>query len=91
MDINYDRLPEHMRGGARRYIERGIPPGNFMQAVIRNDLFDALGRADDINRHRLYDICCFFYNDAPSGCFGSLERLSTWMKQGGLSGPAAAA
>jgi hypothetical protein len=25
----YERLPEHMRGAAQRYIERGVPPAGF--------------------------------------------------------------
>ena len=80
MDIDYELLPEHMRGAARRYIETGIPPGSFLQAVICNDLREALGRADHINAANMQDIVGFFYNEAPSQCWGSLENMKTWIQ-----------
>lgn len=90
MAIDYSRLPGHMQAGARRYVERGIPPGHFMTAVICNDLFEAVGRADDTNKHALADWARFFYNEAPRGCFGSPEHFQEWIKHGGLEGQQAA-
>lgn len=76
-----DLLPEHIRDGVQRYFEDGIPPGGFLSAVICNDLFGALGRADDINRRKLFDICCWFYNHAPRGSYGSEENMGAWMER----------
>lgn len=76
--INYSILPEHMRGGAQRWIENGIYPGSFMLAVIENNLVEAFGRADSINQNRLQDIVSFFYNEAPAGCWGSPEKAKLW-------------
>lgn len=90
MDINYDLLPEHMRDGFRRYIEVGIPGGHFMTAVLSNDLMGAFGRADDINRAMMHNICAFLYNDAPRGCYGSPEHVKDWIAGGGLAGIARA-
>lgn len=84
--INYSALPGHMQHGARLYIERGIRPGSFLTAVICNDLFTTMEKADDINRHRLLDWCSFFYNEAPSDCYGSPEKFAAWCGHGGLSG-----
>lgn len=78
-NINYDLLPEHIRNGARLYIERGISPGGFLQAVICNDLKESIARADGINIYRMFDIVSFFYNEAPSGCWGSREKMETWI------------
>lgn len=86
MDIDYSRLPGHMQDGFRLYIERGIPGGSFMTAVLSNDLMGAFGRADDINRARLFDTCAFLANHAPIGCYGSPERVKDWIKDGGLEG-----
>ena len=69
--FNYELLPEHMRDGMKRYIERGIEGGSFMTAVLCNDLMGALGKADEINRDRLWDYGNFLYNEAPSSCHGS--------------------
>ena len=78
MKVDYSLLPEHMRGGAKRWIEDGIQPGGFMMSVIANDLFGAVQLADHINKNRLQDICSFFYNEAPSGCWGSKEIAKAW-------------
>lgn len=63
------------------YIENGIEPGSFLTAVLENDLMEAFGRADDINRERLFDYCSFLYNEAPPACFGSKEKVKLWIKQ----------
>jgi hypothetical protein len=78
--INYEMLPEHCRDGMKLYIEHGIPPGSFLMAVLENNLVEAFGRADDVNINRLYDYASFLYNQAPSGCWGSKEKVSKWME-----------
>ena len=78
--INYDRLPEHIRGGVKRYIEDKIPPGDFLTAVICNNLKESFGRADETNIAHMFDIVSFFYNEAPSGCWGSKKKMNDWLK-----------
>jgi hypothetical protein len=85
MSISYELLPMHMREGFRLYIERGIPGGSFMNAVLSNDLMGAFGRADDINSAAMFNICCFIRNEAPMGCHGSAEQVHEWTKSGGLA------
>lgn len=82
--IRYDLFPDaaaHLEDGVKRYIERGIPPGDFLTAVICNDLFGAMGRADLNSRAALFDICFWFYNYAPSGCFGSSTAMDRWIEE----------
>ncbi len=86
MKINYDRLPEHMRGSTREYIERGRRVGHFLTAVLSNDLMEAFSRADDTNRNAMIDWVQFLYNDAPGPCHGSPEAVKNWMDRGGLVG-----
>ena len=86
MSIDYSKLPEHMRDGFRLYIEKGVPGGSFMTAVLSNDLRGAFGRADEINRARMFDTVAFLVNEAPIGCHGSPERVRDWIKAGGLQG-----
>jgi hypothetical protein len=74
-----------MQDGARRYVERGIPGGSFFTAVVSNDLMEAFKKADDENTAAMRDWCMWLYNEAPIGCFGSPERVSEWIKQGGMS------
>ena len=81
---DWSLIPGYMVGGLRRYIENGIEPGSFLTAVICNDLKEACGRADDTNRYRLFQYVEFFYNYAPSDCWGSPEKYAAWINQGGL-------
>ena len=83
-------IPEHMHGGILRYVLYGIPAGDFLHAVVGNDLFAALGKADDLNRARIYDYCLFFHNYAPSSCFGSHVKRDAWIAAGGVMGKQAA-
>ena len=90
MTIRYHDLPEHMRDGMRLYIERGIAPGSFLRAVLSNDLMGAMGRADDVNLKALPAYGRFLYNEAPSLCFGSPEKVADWIKRGGMNAVEAA-
>ena len=81
---NYSKLPPHMQDAAKRYVEKGIPPGHFLTAVICNDLLGAVSHADDTNVKALKTWVQFFYNEAPGGCWKSKEVMNAWVKQGGL-------
>jgi len=78
---NYDLLPPHIRGGVKRYIEEYIPPGDFLQQVICNKLKESFMRADDINTSRMWNIVNFFYNEAPMNCWGSKEKMQSWLQR----------
>jgi len=84
--INYCKLPEHIREGMRLYVERGCPVGAFLEYVITNNLVMSLGKADQINRARIFDICDFMYNEAPAPCWGSIKKYKMWIEKGGLKG-----
>ncbi len=79
-------LPPRMAGAMQRYIERGFPPGSFLEAVLSNDMMGALGRADAENRAALHDYGVFLYSYAPGGCHGSPDKVRDWIKRGGLLG-----
>ena len=40
-------IPDYMMDGVERYIEQGIEPGDFLSAIITNNLSEAVRRADD--------------------------------------------
>jgi len=82
-NINYDSLPEHLRGGVARYIEQGIKPGSFLTAIICNNLKDSFFRADNICLERMFDIIEFFNNEAPFRCWGSKEKMTEWIREFG--------
>lgn len=78
---DYSGMPEHMRPGLKLYVERGIPPGSFMMAILMNDLKEACGRADHINRYAIFDIVQVLYNEVPSTCWGSPEKVFDWIRK----------
>lgn len=71
-------IPGYMHGGIIRWYENGIPPGGFLTAVIDNDLREACGRADDTNRHCLFNYMQWFYNHAPAGTWGFEGATDEW-------------
>lgn len=76
----YDQLPEHMRDGARRYIEEGYRPGDFLMSVLCNDFVGAIGRADMLNNAVLHIWAQWLHNDIPMSAWGSVEKVEAWMK-----------
>lgn len=75
-----DRIPSHLMGAIDRYIEHGLQPGGFLTAVITNDLAGAFNRAGNLSKEYLEDIVTYFWNYAPSSCWGSPEAFSSWTK-----------
>lgn len=80
-DVDYSKLPERLRDGARRWIEERIKPGDFLTAVIKNDLLWAFTYADDENLKKMHEIVKWWYNEAPHQCWGSPERFNSWKDQ----------
>jgi len=78
---DYSKLPDYMQSGMKLYIERGVLPGSFLQAVISNKLVESFAQADDVNTHRLRDYADFLYNQAPLGSWGSEKAMIAWCKE----------
>jgi hypothetical protein len=64
-----------------RFVQYGIPPGHFLQAVLSNDLMEAMGRADSENRRDLFEICQYVYNELPIGCWGTKDKMGEWQEK----------
>lgn len=62
--------------GLQMYLYEGVPMGGFLQAVMNNDLFQAVGRADSENRESLYAIVQLIYNEFPNAARNYDEWLS---------------
>ena len=81
MIINYNLIPDSTMDSLKRYIEDGVPTGDFLRAVLSNDLFEACGRADDFNAAALWHIVAWIYNEAPRQCHGSPEAVDSWLER----------
>ena len=77
----YADIPAHMQEAIRRYVLQGLRPGDFLTAVITNNLREAVGRADAENLPLLKTYVQWFYNVAPGSCSGSPEIMREWMAE----------
>jgi hypothetical protein len=82
-DGDYGSIPFHMQEAIVRYVTDGVLFGDFLRAVVENNLFKAVGHADKQNLALLPLYVMWFYNRSPMGCHGSAERVAEWCKKGG--------
>ncbi len=76
--VDYSMLPDHMQQVARDYVENFVMPGDFLQAVLRNDLVAAFGRADWTNIQAMQQWASWLYNECPSTAWGSMDKVEKW-------------
>jgi len=79
-------IPTRTKNALDHYAITGRLPGHFCQAVLKNDLQKAVGRADKENQKALVDIVKYVYNRLPINCWGSPEKVGDWSASGGLYG-----
>ena len=61
------------------YLMRGYEPGSFLTAVLANDLFGAVGRADGYNKQNLNYIVQASSISMPIGSYGSYDHVHDWV------------
>lgn len=69
-----------------RYVAVGCPPGDFLHAVLSNDLKESFARADEYNRDNLFSIVRYLYNEVPGLAWGSPEKVKLWLMHSGRKG-----
>ena len=74
-------IDERFMGALQRYVDRHIAPGDFMRAVLSNDLFGAYNRADDEAAKQLPEIVKYIFNKLPGNVWGSKEIYEKWIGQ----------
>jgi hypothetical protein len=77
-EVDYSGIPEHMRKGARLWIEDGIMTGHFLTAVMTNNLTQAFTFADEKNTAAMEDWVNWLYWEIPGDCWGSEENVARW-------------
>lgn len=75
----YSAIPERMQDAIKRYVIDRCRPGDFLTAVITNDLRGAAGTADADNLQLLPLYVRWFYNRAPGSCHGSPTKFVAWL------------
>ena len=74
-------IPEHMEESLIRYIEHRVQPGGFLIAVIKGDLFTAVGCADEQNLPLIPRYAQWLLRNAPEECYGSSHAFSNWLRR----------
>ncbi len=73
-------LPVNIKERIDRYVQQGVPLGGFLSAVLANDLFAAVTKADDDNLLNLESIVRYVYDVSPSTCHGTYAAIAKWLK-----------
>ena len=73
------RIPEYMFDAVLNYFNYHIKPGDFLTALLKNDLMEACVRADPENLEALPAWAALLYNEAPVRAYGSPEKVKAWL------------
>ena len=71
-------IPDRMMGGLQRYLDSGIEPGDFLQCVLKNDLYGACNHGDKENVRNLPAYIGYLYNEVNGSAWGSRENYTAW-------------
>lgn len=79
-EFNGFHIQNHMMEAIKSYVEHGTRPGDFLTAVICNDLSEAMQRADEKNMRNLPAFVAYFYMEVPLAICGTKEKMDFWIK-----------
>lgn len=82
-------IPDHMAAALEAWISKGELPGQFLQALLCNDLKETISRGDAENVASLKAYIGYLYNEAPGACWGSPEKVQAWAARFATAGRAA--
>lgn len=71
-------VPESLQGGLERYLVDRILPGGFLQAVLFNNMAEAVRRADPINQRFFAELILFLDTTAADEAWGSRDNVLAW-------------
>jgi hypothetical protein len=84
------KIPVTVLAAIQRYVATGTGSGHFVDAIMRNDLFEAVARADEGSLAAFRDIIWYVYNQVDGRCWGpkhvnSIE-VTEWRGRQGMVG-----
>ena len=78
--FDYSKIPDYMMININNYVENGYPMGSFLTAIFSNDLYQAVAKADDINKSIIPIYIHYLINELPCNSYGSNEIVSDYIK-----------
>lgn len=84
--FDYSLIPADTMADLNRYVNEGVPTGDFLRAVLENNLAMAYERADARNAPYIGHLVGYVFNHVPSSCWGDHKKVAVWIKRRGLKG-----
>ena len=81
MSEDYSLIPDRVMNNLLQYVEGNEAPGGFLFAVLSNNLFEAIGRADNEMQPLIPLLVKFISWKIPYGCHGSPDIVKAWMEK----------
>jgi len=78
----FDGIPSHIIIGLQRYLLSHIHPGDFLLAVLRNDLVNAIAYGDNETIGALPIIVRYLTARVRSDAWGSRDKVNQWLSGG---------
>ncbi len=79
-DELWQAIPVHLRDGLRAYLMQYVRPGDYLLAVLRNDLLDAMRRAADTSAvFAVRSIALYLFACAPPKSYGDRDNVDHWL------------
>ncbi len=78
---DYSLIPERIMSNLLYYVKGEEAPGGFLYAVLCNNLFAAVSRADEEIKPLIPLIVQYIHWEVPGGCHGSPEHVKRWMEE----------
>jgi len=75
---HYDQVPSRFLDSLDAWAKTARPTGSFLRAVLENNLFEAVGRADSEAAEALRGIVTYVNCQLPGGCWGNKEVVEKW-------------
>jgi hypothetical protein len=72
------RIPSRMHDSIVDYLEYGRPTGDFLEAILANNLMGAVRTADGQNAKIIPAYVAFLYIHVPGDAWGSPETVQKW-------------
>ncbi len=81
MEPDYSLIPERIMESLLRYVDKKELPGGFLYAVLCNNLFRAVGKADKEMLPLIPLLVSYIYWECPGNCHGSPEDVKNWIEE----------
>lgn len=69
----------NMQASLMAYRDERLKPGGFLTAILENDLQAACDKADRLNRHNIFELVWWAWNELPANCWGSRDKVRAWL------------